>query len=199
MLRGKILLPLFIAGSLLVVSCAGTPEAALPEPEVESIPPEVTNEVAVAPVSTILLEVEEPTDRVTNIDDIQYPTDTASFVIGGPYIEGYYAGGRAEFQVKVYHNGSEPAEYQAEFKYPDPKNLTDGFAFPPRGINNWVEVWNSSLILEPGEEGKFNCTLEVPIGIELPDKWEFWIAIKDIRQESFVQLETCRRVLVETR
>lgn len=99
-------------------------------------------------------------------------------------------------QTYTIHNGYPDREAIYNVYYRTPESLVDGYLAPPRGADDWVTFSETQLVLEPLETRGFLVALEVPSGIVVPDKWEFWVGFSE-ESSAMVQIRLNSRWLVD--
>ena len=83
--------------------------------------------------------------------------------------------------------------------YKTPNALTEGYSVPPSGAKDWIIISDPSPVLAPFETREIQVSVVMPAGASAPNKWEFWIGVKDSSQGGMVQIELSSRWLVSMR
>lgn len=127
------------------------------------------------------------------------PPETSTWISPGKVvISNFYPGARAEWSLTI-HNGKDiPADFMVSYRTPDYTN--NGFDKAPNGTQGWVIVTDSNPTLISRETRDVLVVLDVPANVTITsDRWEFWIAVKDVSQAGMIQTELCSRWMVEMR
>lgn len=116
---------------------------------------------------------------------------------GKVQIGNFHAGAQAEWPLTI-HNGN---DYAASFatKYRVPNKVEEGYAYAPIEARDWVIIADPTPVLMPKETREILITVAMPNGAIAPNKWEFWISVKDTTQAGMVITELCSRWLVSHR
>lgn len=109
-------------------------------------------------------------------------------------VDKFYPGARAEYPLTI-HNGH---DYQAEFSvaYRVPGDTSKGFATAPDAAQDWVIIADTAPVLSARETRDVLIAVEMPEGATAPEKWEFWVSVKDETQVGMIQTELACRWLV---
>jgi hypothetical protein len=109
----------------------------------------------------------------------------------------FYPGARAEYWLKIHNGKDEPAEFSVTYRVPD--NVGEGYVTAPDGAREWVIIENPAPKLAAKETMDVLIAVEMPKGAEVPPKWEFWIAVKDVTQTGMIQVEYACKWLITMR
>jgi hypothetical protein len=109
----------------------------------------------------------------------------------------FYPGARAEYLLSIHNGNDEPAEFSVTYK--EPGSTDEGYVKAPDEAEGWVIIADPALVLPAKETRDVLIAVEMPEDAEVPSKWEFWIAVKDVTQTGMVQTELACRWLVEMR
>jgi len=112
-------------------------------------------------------------------------------------ISNFGVGKEADLPITLHSDRTEPIVFQLSYR--TPSYTKEGYALAPEVVGDWLFFETSSPILQAQERREFMATLCLPDNATVPDKWEFWIAIKEVGQTSQVQVEGCLRVFVNMR
>ena len=106
----------------------------------------------------------------------------------------FYPGARAEYPLSI-HNGN---DQQTEFSitYKEASNTSEGYVAAPEEAQDWVIIADPTPVLAAKETKDVLIALEMPKGAKAPDKWEFWVVVKDNSQTGMVQTELACRWLI---
>lgn len=66
-------------------------------------------------------------------------------------------------------------------------------------LKDWVIIADPTPVMAPQSSQDIMITLTVPEKVSTPDKWEFWISVKDATQSGAVLTELCLRWLIDMR
>jgi hypothetical protein len=108
-------------------------------------------------------------------------------------INNFSSGYHARQKITI-HNGSESATtFLAYYRIPD--YVENGFAVAPIDAQEWVEIGEESAVLASGETREIEITLNLPKGAQTPERWEFWIGVRE-KKEGSLTTELCSRWLI---
>lgn len=109
-------------------------------------------------------------------------------------VSNFFPGARAEYPLTIHNGSTEPARFSVS--YMEPTREVNGFVKAPEDARKWLQT-EKSVELQPGETTETLVAIELPEDVETPDKWEFWVAVKDTTQSGIVQTEVASRWMVE--
>jgi len=109
-------------------------------------------------------------------------------------IENLSEGKEADLPIILHSNRDAPITFHISYR--KPSYTKEGYAFAPDEVSDWLSFSNPTPILQAQEKMEVVATIRLPNKVTLPEKWEFWIAIKESGQISQVQIEGCLRVFV---
>jgi len=110
-------------------------------------------------------------------------------------IGNFYPGARAEYTLSIHNGSDEPAEFSVSYRVTE--NTADGYEPAPAMAQAWVIIADPAPVLAAKEKRDVLIAVEIPGDAEVPPKWEFQIAVKDVTQTGMVQTELACRWLVE--
>jgi len=110
-------------------------------------------------------------------------------------IGNFYPGARAEYTLSIHNGSDEPVEFSVSYRVTD--NTAEGYEPAPATAQAWVIIADPAPVLAAKETREVLIVLEIPGDAEVPPKWEFQIAVKDVTQTGMVQTELACRWLVE--
>jgi hypothetical protein len=100
-------------------------------------------------------------------------------------------------QTLQVHNGSrKEARYSVYYRTPD--YTESGYSAAPLEAVKWLSITDNAPVLKPQETGEIIVTLTIPLKAATPDRWEFWIGVKEMIDNT-VAAELCSRWLMGTR
>jgi len=92
------------------------------------------------------------------------------------------------------HNGSEDTtSFLVYYRIPD--YVEGNFVAAPANAQDWIEIEETSPVLAPRETKEIQVILNLPKNIQTPERWEFWIGVKEA-QENMLTTELCSRWLI---
>lgn len=106
----------------------------------------------------------------------------------------FYPGARAEYHLSIHNGNDQPTEFSVSFK--EPGSTDNGYVTAPSEAYDWVIIADPTPVLAAKETREVLIAVEMPKGAEAPEKWEFWVAVKDVSQTGMVQTELACRWLV---
>ena len=65
----------------------------------------------------------------------------------------------------------------------------------PENARNWITITNDAHILGPVETKEIPIVLNLPEKEQIPERWEFWIGVKD-SNGNMLTTELCSRWLI---
>ena len=89
------------------------------------------------------------------------------------------------------HNGSASGLYTILLKTPD--FVGDGYGLPPIGITPWVTIENGNPTLQPYETRQIRVTILIPSNAICPERFEIWLAVKNLTLKGMAQIEIVSR------
>ena len=125
------------------------------------------------------------------------PADVTWIDPGKVKVANYSQGARVEHWVIVHNGGSEQAKIIITLN--EPSRTEEGYVAAPEGYTEWVKIVPDSFTAYPQGTYKVPIVLEVPKGTPTPDKWEFWVNVKDASQKGLIQTELVSRWMVAMR
>lgn len=128
---------------------------------------------------------------------VDYSTTNKSSVGFSPgkyHIGNLRAGKQADLPITIHNGSDEVCSLAIAYRVPD--FVDEGYATPPFGASDWLIVPEANLEVRPQEKRETILTIDIPEGATTPDKWEFWISVKDTSQTGMVQTEGCLRIFV---
>lgn len=121
--------------------------------------------------------------------------ETETWISPATYtVENYYAGYTINCVLRVHNGNSESAPFSILYTQPD--SLDEGFSAPPSDTKKWVNISDSYPIIEAYETKSITITMNMTEESIVPDKWMFWICVKDISQDTMVQTRLCSKVKI---
>jgi hypothetical protein len=130
------------------------------------------------------------------------PVQSAPLLEGAPSgispgvieIDNMAAGRITGWPIEIHNGHAEETTYFIYYRTSDTPR--EGFERAPAEAVQWVDVPYSQLDVAPETVVEIPVTLSIPADAEgLPDKWEFWIAVRP-EQDTNVQVEWASRWLV---
>jgi hypothetical protein len=106
----------------------------------------------------------------------------------------FYPGARAEYPLSIHNGNDQPTEFSVRYK--EPGTPEEDFVAAPGEAQDWVIIADPTPVLAAKETREVLIAVEMPKGVEAPEKWEFWVAVKDVTQTGMVQTELACRWLV---
>jgi hypothetical protein len=95
------------------------------------------------------------------------------------------------------HNGNETAtEFLVYYRTPD--YVEASFVTAPADARNWLTIGEEILSLAPRQTKEIQVVLNLPEDAQIPERWEFWIAVKE-NNGSQVVAELASRWLITMR
>jgi len=111
-------------------------------------------------------------------------------------IENLSPGRSADLLIVLHSDRKTPITFALSYRIPS--YTVDGYDTAPFEADGWLLFETDTPTLEACEKKGIKATITVPEDASVPDKWEFWIAIKEAGQTSQVQTEGCMRVFVKS-
>lgn len=183
-------------GTLLLMGCSSAmPPASTPPP----LPtPEIPEREVVVTPSPVKVEIEIE-GAITAIPATYELSDKGAVGFEpGKYDIGNFAPGKeADLPITLHSNRDEPVSFLLSYR--TPSYTREGYALAPEITRDWLSFDTTTPTLKVKERLGIVAILSLPEDAEVPDKWEFWIAIKEAGQTSQVQTEGCLRVFVNMR
>ncbi len=88
-------------------------------------------------------------------------------------------------QIITIHNGNEtPTKFLVYYRTPD--YVENGFYAAPADAHNWLKILDANPNLEPRQTKEIQLVLNLPDDAQIPERWEFWIAVKENNGSSLV-------------
>jgi len=109
----------------------------------------------------------------------------------------FYPGARAEYQLTIHNGNDQPTEFSVTFRVPG--EAAEGFVTAPSEAQDWVIIADPTPVLKAKETKDVLIAVEMPKDAKAPEKWEFWIAVRDATQTGMIQTELACRWLVTMR
>ena len=88
-------------------------------------------------------------------------------------------------QKVTIHNGNETAKGFIIY-YRTPDYVEEGFVAAPAEARNWLKISDENPNLMPRQTKEVQLVLNLPDDAQLPERWEFWIAIKEDVGDSLI-------------
>ncbi len=174
----KYAIVVLLVGALALVGCAAP--SVVPIEEVDESPPVVVESSGAITAIPTIYEVSERGS--TGVEPPKYT------------ISNFSLGSEADLPITLHNGTNESISFIVSYRVPS--YTEEGYA-PMTAIGeSWLSFEPSTPVLQPKEKNSFIATLHLPSDAVVPDKWEFWIAIKEAGQTGQVQTEICVRVFV---
>jgi hypothetical protein len=106
----------------------------------------------------------------------------------------FYPGARAEYPLSIHNGNDQQAEFSITFK--EPGNTSEGYVAAPATAEDWVIIADPTPVIAAKDTKTVVIAVEMPKGAKAPDKWEFWVVVKDSSQTGMVQTELACRWLI---
>jgi hypothetical protein len=107
---------------------------------------------------------------------------------------GNYSPGHSVKQKITIHNG-ENAETKFSVYYRVPDYVEEGFTAAPAETGDWIKINENSPSISPLQIKEIEVVLNIPEGSSVPERWEFWIGVKEDKKQS-LSTELCSRWLI---
>ena len=111
-------------------------------------------------------------------------------------IENLTPGKSADLLIILHSDRDTPITFALSYRIPS--YTIDGYDIAPVEADGWLSFETDTPTLEACEKKGITATISVPEDAKVPEKWEFWVAIKEAGQTSQVQTEGCMRVFVKS-
>jgi hypothetical protein len=128
------------------------------------------------------------------------PPEDATWISPGKIqIGNFFPGARAEWPITIHNGNSYETRFMIAYRKPD--YPSEGYREAPKEAQDWIIIVDPTPILASRETKEVLVALDIPGGIatEVPEKWEFWISVKDSTQSGMVKTELCSRWMVSMR
>jgi hypothetical protein len=102
-------------------------------------------------------------------------------------------GDRIEQYITIHNGNNDNTAFSIYYRTPD--YVENNFVTAPDVAREWLEISEESPVLAPKETKEIRVILDLPGDIQIPEKWEFWIGVKQGR-ESMLTAELCSRWLI---
>ena len=106
----------------------------------------------------------------------------------------FFPGARAEYPLTIHNGNDQPTEFSITYK--EASSTDEGYNQAPDEAQDWVIIADPTPVIAAKETREVLIAVEMPEGATAPEKWEFWVAVKDETQTSMVQTELACRWLV---
>ena len=114
------------------------------------------------------------------------------------YTIGNFAPGKeADILITLHNEGRE--SHTLAIAYRVPSFTKEGYVGAPGSARDWLVIEEPIVVLKPREKKEIVLTMCLPMDADTPDKWEFWVAIRDTEQVGMVQTEGWVRIFVDMR
>lgn len=163
----------------------------------------------IAPETKVFEVIEEPAEHsvqaipqlpssIVRIEPPAHLEDRTWISPGKVMVGNFHAGARAEWILSV-HNGS---DYDAEFSvfYREAGHTGEEYVKAPAIVQEWVIVADPTPVIAPKATEDIMIALVMPEGaLEMPPKFEFWVAVIDTSQTGMIRTALSSRWLVDMR
>jgi len=87
-------------------------------------------------------------------------------------------------KITIHNGGKTGANFLVYYRTPD--YVQKGYVMAPAEAPNWLKIEDENPILAPGETRDIQVILDLPDNAQTPERWEFWIGVRENSGSSLV-------------